>query len=495
MVYQNPDGVRIGLEIHIQLNKLKTKMFCGCSTDYHNAAPNTHTCPICLGLPGTLPVLNKKAVEAAIKVGLALEGEIAEETQFHRKNYFYPDLPKGYQITQYDFPIVSNGKVVIEGEDGEYTVGITRAHMEEDPGKLVHIGSIEKSKGVLIDYNRSGVPLIETVTEPDMRSPKEARRFLDKFRNILEYLDVFDGNLEGAMRVDANVSVHWGTRVEVKNISSHKGVEKALLYEIMRQKNVIRRGGKISQETRHFDEGRGVTLSMRTKEEAEDYRYFREPDLMPMRITDWIPEIKETLPELPDAKRARFIDQYGITDMHAKSLTSKIMLADFYEGVCAKGVDSKIAATWTADVFLGELNYRDLVISSYDGERIGFIHAKDPEIKNSIKVSAMVELVNIFAEGKISDRAAVEVIRTMLDTAEEKTPSQIIEEKGLFKAEDNLVTKAIAETIAENEAAVQDYLGGTEKSLNFLVGQVMKKTKGTADAKTARELIIKELKG
>lgn len=495
MVYENPDGVRIGLEIHVQLNKLKTKMFCGCSTDYHNAAQNTHTCPVCLGLPGSLPILNRKAVEAAIKVGLALEGEIAEETQFHRKNYFYPDLPKGYQITQYDYPIVSHGKVIIEGEDGEHVVGITRAHMEEDPGKLVHIGSIEKSKGVLIDYNRSGMPLIETVTEPDMRSPKEARRFLDKFRNILEYLDVFDGNLEGAMRVDANVSVHWGTRVEIKNISSHKGVERALLYEIMRQKNVIRRGGKITQETRHFDEGRGVTISMRTKEEAEDYRYFREPDLMPMRVTDWIPKIKETLPELPDAKRTRFMEQYGITDMHARSLTSKIMLADFYEAVCAKGVDPKVAATWTADVFLGELNYRDLVISSYDGETIGFIHAKDPEVENSFKVLGMVELVNLFSEGKVSDRAAVEVIRTILDGTEEKTPSQIIEEKGLFKAEDDLVTKAVAEAIAENAAAVQDYLGGTEKSLNFLVGQVMKKTKGTADAKTARELIVKELKG
>ena len=263
----------------------------------------------------------------------------------------------------------------------------------------------------------------------------------------------------------------------------------------MRQKNVIRRGGKVVQETRHFDEGRGVTLPMRTKEEAEDYRYFREPDLTPMCVTDWIPAIKETLPELPDAKRSRFMEQYGITDMHARSLTSKIMLADFYEGVCAEGVDPKLAATWTADVFLGELNYRDLAISSYDGEKIGFIHAKDPRIKKSFKVSDMVELVNLFDEGKISDRAAVEVIRTMLNTTEEKTPSQIIEEKGLFKAEDDLVTKAVAEAITENEAAVQDYLGGTEKSLNFLVGQVMKKTKGTADAKTARELIIKELKG
>ncbi|NLN43049.1 MAG: Asp-tRNA(Asn)/Glu-tRNA(Gln) amidotransferase GatCAB subunit B, partial [Methanosarcina sp.] len=225
------------------------------------------------------------------------------------------------------------------------------------------------------------------------------------------------------------------------------------------------------------------------------YHYFREPGLMPMRVSDWIPVISETLPERPDAKRARFIEHYGITDMHARSLTSKIMLADFFEGVCAEGVDPKIAATWTADVFLGELNYRDLAISSYDGKRIGFIHAKDPEVENSFKVPDMVELVTLFAEGKVSDRAAVEVIRTILDGTEEKTPTQIIEEKGLFKAEDDLVTKAVAEAIAENGAAVQDYLGGMEKSLNFLVGQVMKKTKGTADAKTARELIVKELKG
>jgi len=495
MVYENPEGIRIGLEIHVQLNKLKTKMFCGCSSDYHNAAPNAHTCPICLGLPGTLPVLNKKAVEAAMKVGLALEGEIAEETQFHRKNYFYPDLPKGFQVTQYDFPIVSKGKVMIEGEDGEHLIGITRAHMEEDPGKLVHLGSIEKSKGVLINYNRSGMSLIEIVTEPDMRTPKEARRFLDKFRNILEYLDIFDGNLEGAMRVDANVSVYWGTRVEIKNISSHKGVERALLYEIVRQKNVILRGGKIIQETRHFDEGRGVTISLRTKEEAEDYRYFREPDLMPTRVVGWISSVRETLPELPDAKRVRFIEEYCITDMHAKALTSKIMLADFYESICAKGVDPKIAATWTADVLLGELNYRDLAISSYDGKKIFFINTKGTEIENSFKVSDMVELVPLFAEGKISDRSAVEVIRSILDSKGEKSPSQIIEEKGLSKAEDDIVGKAVAETIAENTGAVQDYLGGAEKSLNFLVGQVMKKTKGTADAKTAREFLLKGLKG
>jgi aspartyl-tRNA(Asn)/glutamyl-tRNA(Gln) amidotransferase subunit B len=234
---------------------------------------------------------------------------------------------------------------------------------------------------------------------------------------------------------------------------------------------------------------------MRTKEEAEDYRYFREPDLMPMRVTDWIPAIKETLPELPDAKRARFMEQYGITDMHARSLTSSILLADFYEDVCAESVDPKIAATWIADVLLGELNYRDLVIGSMVQGSISCYNQKNPNILRHINVDDIVELVTLFAEGKVSDRAAVEVIRTILDGTEEKTPSQIIEEKGLFKAEDDLVTKAVAETIAENEAAVKDYLGGAEKSLNFLVGQVMKKTKGTADAKTARELIVKELKG
>ena len=471
MVYENPDGVRIGLEVHVQLNKLNTKLFCGCSTNYHDSEPNTHVCPVCLGLPGSLPVINKRAVEFAIKIGLALNCNIVEQTQFHRKNYYYPDLPKGFQTTQYDYPIASQGRIVIEGEDGERIIRITRAHMEEDPGRLQHMGSIDKSKGTLINYNRSGMTLIEIVSEPDMRSPKEARRYLDKLRSILDYLDVFNGDLEGAMRVDANVSVFYGDRVEVKNISSFKGAERALLYEIMRQKNQVRRGGKITMETRHFDEARGVTLSMRTKEDEHDYRYFPEPDLVPLRVADWVPGVQKTLPELPDAKKDRFIREYGIADMHAKALTSDKFIANYYEAV-AHEINPKIAAVWVADILKGELNYRDISVDAF-------------------KVEDIVEIIILVTENKITERSGVEIIRTILDNG--GTPAAIVKEKGLIKVEDDIVTKAVTEALDENPEALQDYLGGKEKSLNFLVGQVMKKTAGRSDAKTTREMIIERI--
>lgn len=471
MVYENPDGVRIGLEVHVQLNKLNTKLFCGCSTNYHDSEPNTHVCPVCLGLPGSLPVINKRAVEFAIKIGLALNCNIVEQTQFHRKNYYYPDLPKGFQTTQYDYPIASQGRIVIEGEDGERIIRITRAHMEEDPGRLQHMGSIDKSKGTLINYNRSGMTLIEIVSEPDMRSPKEARRYLDKLRSILDYLDVFNGDLEGAMRVDANVSVFYGDRVEVKNISSFKGAERALLYEIMRQKNQVRRGGKITMETRHFDEARGVTLSMRTKEDEHDYRYFPEPDLVPLRVADWVPGVQKTLPELPDAKKDRFIREYGIADMHAKALTSDKFIANYYEAV-AHEINPKVAAVWVADILKGELNYRDISVDAF-------------------KVEDIVEIIILVTENKITERSGVEIIRTILDNG--GTPAAIVKEKGLIKVEDDIVTKAVAEALDENPEALQDYLGGKEKSLNFLVGQVMKKTAGRSDAKTTREMIIERI--
>lgn len=470
-MYENPDGVMIGLEVHVQLNRLKTKVFCGCTTDYHNDPPNSHVCPVCLGLPGSLPVINKKAVEAAIKVGLALNCTVEEHTQFYRKNYYYPDLPKGFQITQYDFPISSGGYITIEGEDGEHRVGITRAHMEEDPGRLVHEGTIDKSKYTLIDYNRSGMALLEVVSEPDMRSPKEARRYLDKLRNILEYLDIFDGDLEGALRVDANISIMGGQRAEIKNISSHKGAERALLFEIVRQKNVLRRGGVVVQETRHFDEAREITLSMRSKEEAHDYRYFPEPDLVPLKISGWAPAIKATLPELPDARRIRFVEQYGITDDHAKALTSERKFAIFYEDV-AKKVDPKMAAVWVCDVLKGELNYRDLTIEAFKKEHI-------------------LSVIDLLLNKKITEDGAVDIIRTLLDKG--GSPFEIVKEKGLLKVEGDIVSTAAEEAIKENPRAVADYRAGKEKALNSLVGAVMKKTKGRADARTAREMLLHRL--
>ena len=335
------DDVIIGLEIHVQLNRLQSKMFCGCSTAYHNSPPNSHTCPVCLGLPGSLPVINRKAVEYGIKVGLALNCKIEEETFFYRKNYYYPDLPKGFQISQYDYPLATNGHIMILGDDGaERNIRINRAHMEEDPGRLVHAGTIDKAKYTMVDYNRCGMPLLEVVTEPDLCSPKEARVFLDKLKSILDYLDVFDGSLEGSMRIDANISLKGGDRSEVKNISGFKGVEKALSYEITRQKNLQRRNIKVVQETRHFDELRNITVSIRSKVGAHDYRYFPEADLAVLRIASWVPDIRATLPELPDVKRERFVAQYALADDHAKSLTSEIKLANFYEAVAAKPPDA-----------------------------------------------------------------------------------------------------------------------------------------------------------
>ena len=467
------EDVIIGLEIHVQLNKLNSKMFCGCSTAYHDSEPNTHTCPICLGLPGSLPVLNKKAVEYGIKVGLALNCTIEEETLFYRKNYYYPDLPKGFQISQYDFPLATKGHIMILGDDGaERNIRINRAHMEEDPGRLVHAGTIDKAKYTMVDYNRCGMPLLEVVTEPDLCSPKEARVFLDKLKSILEYLDVFDGSKEGSMRVDANISLKGGDRTEVKNISGFKGVEKALSYEITRQKNMQRRNIKVVQETRHFDEIRNITVSIRSKVGAHDYRYFPECDLVTMRIASWVPAIRDALPELPDSKRERFVRQYSLMDDHAKSLTSEIRVANFYEAVAAKA-SPKLAAVWIADVLKGELNYRDLGIESFRAEH-------------------MAEIVNMLEAAKITEDGAVEVIRTLLDKKGE-SPAEIVASKGLGKAEDDAVQKAVREAVAENASAVADYKAGSERALNFIVGQVMKKTRGKASPGEVHKLVKDEV--
>ncbi len=467
------DDVIIGLEIHCQLNT-KSKLFCGCSTDFREDEPNTHTCPVCLGLPGSMPVLNKKVVEYAMRVGKALNCSILTECDFSRKNYFYPDLDKAYQITQYDRPLAEKGKLLIEGEDGERDIRITRIHIEEDPGRSVHMGTTDRGKYTLVDYNRAGVPLIEIVTEPDLRSPKEARRFLNKLRATLEYLNVFDSEKEGSLRVDANISLKGSGRVEVKNISSYKGVEKALTFEITRQRNVIRRGQVVARETRHFVEARGVTTSSRSKEEENDYRYFPEPDLVPMQVSDWVENI--VLPELPDARRERFVKQYSLSGEHARTLTGGLKLAEFYETVAIE--DSALAATWTADYLLGELNYRDFSIDAMPAD-----HFK--------------ELISLVKKETITDKSAVEILRVILDQVKSGEPAEkpgsIVQRLGLAKTGGDEITGMVQEVIAENPQPVADYHAGKGPALNFLVGQVMKKCRGRADPAHLNALLKEEL--
>jgi len=469
------EDVKIGLECHAQL-LTRSKLFCGCSAAYHDAAPNTHVCPTCLGLPGALPVVNRKAVEYGIKVALSLNCEVQRRTLFYRKNYFYPDLPKGFQISQYDFPLATNGYVRIESDGNERIVRIKRVHLEEDPGRLLYKGTIDVAKYSLIDYNRSGVPLVEIVTEPDLRSPREARIFINKIRSILEYLGVFDGSLEGALRVDANISVAGGERIEIKNISSYKGLERALSFEITRQRNLLRRGVEIKQETRHYDEVRGVTISLRTKEYEEDYRYFPEPDLVPVEIPeDWVEALRKELPELPDEKVIRFMQQYEITREHAVALTTDIHIANFYESVVAKLGDARLCATWVADVLKGELNYRSMSMK---------------EALQRLTPEDFVKILRFMKEEKITERGAVEVLREMLDVG--GRPEEIITRKGLVRMRDEEIDRVIKEVIAENAPAVEDYKNGKKEALNFLVGQVMKKTRGRIDPKRAYEA-IKEL--
>ncbi|RCV62822.1 aspartyl-tRNA(Asn)/glutamyl-tRNA(Gln) amidotransferase subunit B [Methanophagales archaeon] len=466
--------VKIGLECHAQL-LTKSKLFCSCSTDYHNADPNTHVCATCLGLPGALPVVNTRAIGYAIKIALALGCEVQEETIFYRKNYYYPDLPRGFQITQYDFPIAFNGLVRIESDSGdgskEREIRITRVHMEEDPGRLAYKGTIDSAKYSLVDYNRSGMPLVEIVTEPDLKSPKEARIFLGKLRSILEYLDVYDGDLEGAMRVDANISIEGGDRAEVKNISSYKGVERALLFEITRQKNLLRRGLNVRLETRHYDEVRGITLSMRTKEFEHDYRYFPEPDLVPICISDRVEAVRQEIPELPDEKRKRFLALYSITPEHASSLTYDLPIAVYYEAVASK-IDPRLSATWIADVLKGELNYRSISMR---------------EASKRIPHDEFVTILRSLEQGVITERGATTIIRAMLDKGGK--PEEIIKIKGLASMGSEETEKIIYGVLKDNKAVIADYKAGKKETLNFLVGQVMKHTQGRADPKEVSRLI------
>jgi aspartyl-tRNA(Asn)/glutamyl-tRNA(Gln) amidotransferase subunit B len=483
-------AVVIGLEVHVQL-ETDTKIFCGCSTEAaDDEAPNTRTCPVCLGLPGALPVLNEAAVEAAVKIGKALDADIAEETRFHRKNYYYPDLPKNFQITQYDAPICADGTLEVSVENDRREIGIGRAHLEEDPGSLQHEGgNIETASHTLVDYNRAGTPLMEIVTDPDFRGPGEVRAFLAKLEEVLEYLAVFDASRDGSLRIDANISLvpademdadgvvdeatlADANRTEVKNISSHKGAEKALAYEVTRQKNAVKRGREVEQETRHWDESRGITVSMRSKEEEKDYRYFREADLPPLQVADWKERIP--IPELPDARRERFREAYGLDAEAASKLTSTKEVADFFEDV-ADRFDPDLAATWVADDLLGELNYRDMAITDVEG-----------------RLDEFARLIELVDGDEITEKNAREVVlRTMLD--EGLTPEEVVDREGLGKAGDDAVATAVEEAIEENPDAVDDYHAGEGGALNFLVGQVMSKTGGSADPGTVNGLLRERL--
>ncbi|RQG99029.1 Asp-tRNA(Asn)/Glu-tRNA(Gln) amidotransferase subunit GatB [Natrarchaeobius oligotrophus] len=481
----------IGLEVHVQL-ETDTKIFCGCSTEQTDE-PNENVCPVCLGLPGSLPVLNEAAVEAAVKIGKAIDADIPEETRFHRKNYYYPDLPKNFQITQYDEPICADGELEVAVEGTRRTITIERAHLEEDPGSLQHVGGgIDTADYTLVNYNRAGTPLMEIVTAPDFRSPDEVRAFLAELEEVLEYLGVFDAERDGSLRIDANLSIipdeeidgdgdeigeealAAANRTEVKNISSHKGAQKALAYEETRQKNAIQRGRAVEQETRHWDEARGITVSMRSKEEEKDYRYFEEADLPPLRVSGWKDEI--AIPELPSARRERFRAEYDLDEEAASKLTSTKQVADFYETVASE-FDPDLAATWVADNLLGELNYRDMEIVGIEG-----------------RLEEVTRLVELVATDEITAKNAREtVLRSMLDDG--RTPDEVVAEEGLGKTDEDDVQEAVVEAIDENPDAVADYEAGEDGAINFLVGQVMQKTGGSADPGDVNQLLRAELEG
>lgn len=467
--------VIIGLEIHVQLTKLKTKLFCGCSTDYRGKTPNTFLCPICLGLPGSLPVVNEKAIDFAILVGLALNCDIPSVSLFHRKNYYYPDMPKNFQISQYNkaggVPIGLGGQVTFEFNDHKRVINLTRIQLEEDPGRLTYLGSIISSPYTLIDYNRAGITLLEIVTEPELRSPKEARQFLQKVRSIIEHLGVADCGLEGAMRCDANISLKGGSRVEIKNISSFKAVQQALDREIIRQRRMRADGLEVVLETRHWDENMGRTVSLRKKEEEHDYRYFPEPDLVPIEIDqEWIAKLSSKMPELPDARRDRFIKEYEIPTYDAGVLTGSKALADFFEASIKLYDDPKNVSNWIMSDLLRHLNEMNLEIS-----------------ESAVTPERFVTMLKRIDDGTISRRSAKKVLMDMIK--EGKHPEQIIEEDGHHQLSDlKEIERIVHEIFKENPKAVQDAIGD-DSAINFLVGQVMKKTGGTADYRITNQVI------
>ncbi len=469
----------IGLEVHAQLNS-RTKIFCGCSTRF-GAPPNTNVCPVCLGMPGVLPVLNQEVVADALKMALATGCRIGRKSRFARKNYFYPDLPKGYQISQYELPIAEGGAVEIEVDGIRRKIGLTRIHMEEDAGKLVHDPNRPVS---YVDFNRTGVPLIEIVSEPDIRSPEEAGAYLRKLRSILRYLDISDGNMEeGSFRCDANVSIRpagtetLGVRTELKNLNSFKHVESALAYEIRRQQATIADGGQVVQETRLWDPDRGRTLSMRGKEEAHDYRYFPDPDLLPLVIDDaWIREIQGRLPELPDARKSRFVSEFGLPEYDAQVLTASRETADYFEACVAAGVPAKAVSNWVMGPLLGLLNAEGRGIED-----------------TPVSASHLAELIGLIEDGTISGKIAKAVFEEMAKTGE--APGAIVEEKELVQVTDTDALETAVETVLDRcPAEVEAYRGGKTKLIGFFVGQVMKETQGKANPRAVNDILKKKLK-
>ena len=442
----------IGLEVHTEL-QTTTKIFCGCKTSF-GAEPNTNVCPVCLGLPGVLPVLNKRVLEFAVRAGLALNCEISRFSKFDRKNYYYPDLPKNFQTSQFDLPICERGHLDIEVNGEKKQIRITRAHMEEDAGKLVHHGtSITDSDYSLVDYNRTGTPLLEIVTEPDMRSAKEAVAYLEKMRAILQYIGISDCRMEeGSLRCDANVSVRpvgqkeLGTKTEIKNINSFKGVEKAIEYEALRQAEILEDGGKIIQETRTWDEKEGVTKSMRTKEEANDYRYFPEPDLAPFTVSEeYIEDIRKTLPELPDERRERYIANFGLSSTDAQYMTNDKDTSDYFEKVVAAGADPKASVNWIMGEFASQLSNAGIEI------------AKAP-----VTPENLAKLLALIAKGTISGKIAKKVFAEMWKDGAD--PEEIVKAQGLVQISDTGALKElVVKVIANNPKAVEDFKAGKRK--------------------------------
>jgi aspartyl-tRNA(Asn)/glutamyl-tRNA(Gln) amidotransferase subunit B len=468
----------VGLEVHAELDT-HTKIFCQCENKF-GAPPNTNTCPICLGHPGVLPVLNQTALQYAVKAALALNCEISRESKFDRKNYFYPDLTKAYQISQYDQPIGQNGWIEIEVEGQRKRIGITRLHLEEDAGKLTHVEGTQYS---LVDYNRVGTPLIEIVSEPDIRSPQEAYAYLEKLKAILQYTEVSDCKMEeGSLRCDANISIRpfgqqaFGTRTELKNMNSFKGVQKGLEYEQQRQADVLLSGQQVVQETRRWDEARGVTRVMRGKEEAHDYRYFPDPDLVRMNISEeMLEQIKSTIPELPDARQQRYMKAYGLSSYDAGVITAQKSLADFFDQALTYCKDAKQVANWLM------------------GDVLGYLNAEKKELHEvALSPETLGKLIGLIEKGTISGKIAKSIFTELMEQGGD--PEQLVREKGLVQISDEDELQSIIKTIVDNnDKSVEDFKAGKTKAIGFLVGQVMKETKGKANPGVVNKLLQEEL--